>query len=203
MAKTAQTWGLVEYRDENDIKGAWLYHQLQMRGADHRSTPKQIKDYADRKKINVEIFKQHAVDECPICLDELNYGRGDNKFMAEGRTPSLDNRDPNKGYSYNNTRIICSDCNSWKSTYTLDVLREKAVDFPDNERLGRLIVYIEEGISPLEHYAELMVEVLDDEYTKEDILIMLHSEAERDVQECIDFSIYISSQKGCDYWGEQ
>lgn len=139
---TGQTWGLVKYRDANDIIGAWLHIQAFGRNPDKNSTAKQKKDYANRKKnLSVEYLRQFATPVCPCCGQKFNYGRGDNKWLEEGVTPSLDCIDPKKGYVKGNMGIVCTDCNSAMGTKSLSQLTEASQQHPNNKKLKRMVKY--------------------------------------------------------------
>ena len=68
----------------------------------------------------------HWPDDCPCCGTAMSF-KG-----KRGTTPSLDRLDSAKGYTPENARIICSDCNRRKNDSTADQLRQIA-DWMDRE----------------------------------------------------------------------
>ena len=97
----------------------------------HRATPKgrmtflvsQARMRAIRKKLPFErkLFEKlrsTAPRYCACCGRVLDYtmGRGKNN---RGESPSLDRRDNSKGYTVENTRVICMNCNTQKKNLTI------------------------------------------------------------------------------------
>jgi hypothetical protein len=112
-----QTWGAKEYWLNQDVKGAWLYDRI----TGSRKTgfgARADKPIYNRSQLNHENMHDKMVDDCPVCLKTMNYGRGYNKTYNEVRgivcRPSLDRIDNNIGYEPDNVRVICFDCNTEK-----------------------------------------------------------------------------------------
>ena len=71
---------------------------------------------SDKNKLTTQFYidLQHTVKFCPICKVELDYLGAPNS----PNLPSIDRLYPKKGYTQENTNLICRECNIIKQNMT-------------------------------------------------------------------------------------
>lgn len=94
-----------------------------------RNTLSSAKKRAKKKGIIFDLQEKDLIlpNFCPCCGVELNYGgNSGNSYEAKKYSASLDRLDNTKGYTKENSFIICMTCNQLKSFATSKQLRDIA-----------------------------------------------------------------------------